>query len=221
MVSVPDATKAMQVRSSDKVLIEIDGVVSKKKNVFSMIPSALVRVHYMMATLPRCPYRDVLVRAAEAKRNSVQSLAGRLFKGKMAAAGVGKNFSKFRLVIRSDATFDMLVGPEPLFLQEPATMELEFTVSKGNSFSVRVPCRLRAEPAAYVFPQAAALDAYFEDGECVEPSCHAHWHGVPFWTWWTSCHGNCGAGLDCRCKARPPGQRGFKVCQEWMFCNCV
>lgn len=45
VVSVRDATKAMQVRSSDKVLIEIDDVVSKKKNVFSVIPSALVRVH--------------------------------------------------------------------------------------------------------------------------------------------------------------------------------
>lgn len=182
-VSIRDATKAMQVRLGDKVLIDVDGVVSKKKNVFSVIPSALVRVHFPdnsgAAAAPA--YRDVLVRAAEAKRNSVQSLAGKLFRGKVAAAG--KGFSKFRLVIRSDATSDRLVGPEPLFLREPATMELEFTVSKGNSFSMRVPCRLMAAPAAGVFPQAAAaLDAYFEDGECAEPSCHAHWHGIPFWT---------------------------------------
>lgn len=172
----------------------------------------------MMATLPRRPYRDVLVRAAEAKRNSVPSLAGRLFKGKMAAAGVRKSFSKFRLVIRSDATFDMFVGPEPLFLQEPATMKLEFTVSKGNSFSMRVPCRLRAEPAAWVFPHAAALDAYFEDGECVEPSCHAHWRGVPFWTWWTS-YATATAAPGWTAAARPglPASGGSRSAKDGCF----
>jgi hypothetical protein len=67
------------------------------------------------------------------------------------------------------------------------------------------------------------IDKFGNLAACPPNTCHEHWHWeVPYpETRWTECHGPCPAPKDCRCKAKPPGNPGFKTCWGWVWCSCV